>query len=156
MKQRQIRIDWDDLEAAFDNKNEEIVYYLDTVTGHVHLEGEGEVDEFDDEDDNSPRPPTGSHTDATRLPVPAADPAEETRWMWEFVEAQELDDELDGRLVEALDTEAPAVAFREVIQEHEEARDRWFLYRSERLHERMQAWLDEHEVHLAEPPPWVE
>ena len=35
MKRKAIKIDWDELESAFDNKNEELVYYLDRVTGQV-------------------------------------------------------------------------------------------------------------------------
>ena len=42
MKNKPIRIDWEDLEAAFENTNEELVYFLDLVTGRVILEGEGE------------------------------------------------------------------------------------------------------------------
>ena len=39
MKRKPIRVNWDDLEAAFDNPNEELAYYLDLVNGHVVLEG---------------------------------------------------------------------------------------------------------------------
>ena len=41
MKRKPIRVDWEELEAAFDSGNEELVYYLDSVTGHVLLEGAG-------------------------------------------------------------------------------------------------------------------
>ena len=35
MKHKPIRLDWDELEVAFTNHDEEIVYYLDLVTGNV-------------------------------------------------------------------------------------------------------------------------
>ena len=54
MKHKPIRLDWDELEVAFTNHDEEIVYYLDLVTGKVIIDGEGEDDDFDDEDDFSP------------------------------------------------------------------------------------------------------
>ena len=53
MKHKPIRVDWDELEVAFTNHDEEIVYYLDLVTGKVFIEGEGEEDEFGEEDDFS-------------------------------------------------------------------------------------------------------
>ena len=53
MKHKPIRLDWDELEVAFTNHDEEIVYYLDLVTGKVIIEGEGEDDDFDDADDFS-------------------------------------------------------------------------------------------------------
>ena len=42
MKRKPIRVNWDELEAAFDNQSSDLVYYLDLVTGHVILDGEGE------------------------------------------------------------------------------------------------------------------
>jgi hypothetical protein len=42
MKRKPIKIDWDELESAFDSKQEDLIYYLDLVTGQVILEGEGE------------------------------------------------------------------------------------------------------------------
>ena len=44
MKNKPIRIDWEELESAFDSGNEEILYYLDLITGQVKLEGEGDTD----------------------------------------------------------------------------------------------------------------
>ena len=34
-----LKIDWDALEEAFNSQSEELIYYLDLVTGHVVLEG---------------------------------------------------------------------------------------------------------------------
>ena len=49
MKRKPIQIDWDELETAFENRNEDLTYYLDLVTGQVILEGEGEDVRFDDD-----------------------------------------------------------------------------------------------------------
>ena len=35
MKRKPIKIDWDELESAFDSKQEDLIYYLDLVTGHM-------------------------------------------------------------------------------------------------------------------------
>jgi hypothetical protein len=37
MKGKPIKIDWDELESAFNNRNDELIYYLDLVTGQVIL-----------------------------------------------------------------------------------------------------------------------
>src|SRR4030095_163219 len=50
MKRKAIQIDWDELEAAFENRSEDLSYYLDTVTGQVGLEGQGEDAHFDDDE----------------------------------------------------------------------------------------------------------
>lgn len=35
MKHKPLQIDWDELEAAFENRNEDLTYYVDLVTGQV-------------------------------------------------------------------------------------------------------------------------
>ena len=71
MKNKKLRINWDDLEAAFDNRNEELVYYLDLVEGHVILEGEGEEGDFDEDEEHFDASPSASPrvNDGTRLYV---------------------------------------------------------------------------------------
>ena len=55
MKRKPIRIDWEALEDAFNNRDEELVYHLDRITGRVELEGEGE--EGDDDEFATETPP---------------------------------------------------------------------------------------------------
>ena len=40
MMRKPIKIDWEELESAFQTRREELVYYLDLVTGEVVLEDE--------------------------------------------------------------------------------------------------------------------
>jgi len=49
MKRKPIKIDWEELEDAFNSPPEEISSYLDGISGHVALEGEGEEDDLEDE-----------------------------------------------------------------------------------------------------------
>ena len=158
MKRKPIKIDWDEIEAAFDNKREDLVYYLDLVTGQVVLEGEGEEVAFEDDDDlldddgREDSPPLEA---TTRLYIEPPDEDEEIGWMELFVEeAHDLDPAVLGKLHDALDGPEPLNAFRDGLRSDAAARDRWFLYRTERLHETVDAWLDANHVHVAEPPPW--
>ncbi len=158
MKRKPIKINWDELESAFDNKREDLVYYLDLVTGQVVLEGEGEEADFGDdedlaEDELEPEAPPREETTRLYIEPPVED--EEIGWMEDFVEEGEsLESAVREKLLDALDAADPIEAFRESLRLHPAERDRWFFYRTERLHEAVDAWLDANGVHPAEPPPW--
>jgi hypothetical protein len=158
MKHKPIKINWDEIEAAFDNKREDLVYYLDLVTGQVVLEGEGEEAAFEDDDellDDEARDDAPARDRTTRLYIEPPGEEDEIGWMEYFVEeANELDPAVLTRLREALDSPEPLNAFRDGLRPDATARDRWFLYRTERLHETVDAWLDANNVRAAEPPPW--
>lgn len=158
MKRKPIRIDWDELEQAFDNKREDLVYYLDLVTGQVVLEGEGEGGDLDDDDDPMGEAaeiePSARDAAGHRLYVETPDLDAELSWMGEFVEeCDDLDPEVRAQLGGVLEREDPD-AFRDALRPDAATRDRWFLYRSERLHEAIDSWLDVHGVQVVDPPPW--
>jgi len=157
MKKKSIKIDWDELESAFNNRNEELVYYLDRVTGQVVLEGEGEDDFDDDEEmiDDVSTQEAPQRSDSTRLYVEPPDADELISWMQDFLEdTADLDSDVRGRLAEAVDEPEPVTAVRAILDENPEVRDRWYGYRSDRLHEDIEAWLDANEVGVVDPPPW--
>ena len=162
MKHKPIRVDWDELEVAFTNHDEEIVYYLDLVTGHVVIDGEGEEPEFDDEDDFSPNQVIGAApprpADGTRAYVKPMTTEMKLEWMEKFLADKEngLDAENQKTLEEAFNSDEPAEALSKFLRAADEARDVWYLYRSDRLHEYMQQWLDEHQVTPIDPAPWAE
>lgn len=155
MKRKPIQIDWDELEAAFENRNEDLTYYLDLVTGQVVLEGEGEDARFDDEAlDNAVEVDAPDRSETTRLYVESFTADDELDWMDEFIEGDdgmpaELKDKL-GNFVARSEGEA----FKDELRQNAELRDRWFLFRSERLHEVMDAWLDANNVNPSTRPPW--
>ena len=149
MKRKPIHLDWDELEAAFENRNADLTYYLDVVTGQVGLEGEGEDAHFDDDElENAVDPSVASGREATRLTISSYSDDDELGWMDEFVAANDaipepLKDEL-GTLIAKEDGDG----FREELRHHAEIRDRWFLFRSERVHEVMSAWLADNRLVL--------
>jgi hypothetical protein len=156
MKRKPLHIDWDELEAAFENRSEDLVYYLDLITGQVVLDGEGEDARIDDdtemadavEEDAATRPET------TRRYVVTFTNDDELDWMDEFIEGDDaIPDELKEKLLDLV-AQGPPQAFKDEMRHHAEVRDRWFLFRSERVHEVMDAWLDEHKVIPATKSPW--
>jgi hypothetical protein len=160
MKRKPIKIDWGVLEEAFTNPNHEEVAYLDGVTGHVLLEGEGEEAE-DLEDDEAAEvkvlggPAPRRREDPTRIRVEPPDLETKIDWMTEFLEITPgLDALVVVQLSEALASDDPANAAGEVLKQNPAVRDAWYLFRSERLHELIDDWLEASGVESVDPPPW--
>ena len=42
----------------------------------------------------------------------------------------------------------------DALGESPEAKDRWYRYRSDRLHDLIQEWLVANQVEAIDPPPW--
>src|SRR5262245_53347814 len=156
MKHKPLQIDWDELETAFENRNEDLTYYLDLVTGQVGLEGEGEDAHFDEDAemddavDSEPAP----RGETTRLYVVSFTDEDELAWMDEFLEGDHgIPQDLKTSLVELI-ADGPPHGFKDLLRHHAEVRDRWFLFRSERLHEVMDTWMASNKINPASPPPW--
>lgn len=158
MKHKPIRINWDDLESAFDNPNEELVYYLDLVDGHVVLEGEGEEDDFEDDEehyDASPSEPQPRLDDHTRQYIDRLTIETKLEWVEGFIATtDDLAPEFVSKLEAALETDTPAQSVIEVMRETPEGKDRWYLYRSDRLHELIHDWLQRNGIKPTDDPPW--
>jgi hypothetical protein len=156
MKHKPLQIDWDELEAAFENRNDDLTYYLDLVTGQVILDGEGEDAHFDEdaEMDDAVEGDAAPRGETTRLDVVTFTDEDELDWMDEFIEGDDaipagLRDALGERIAEGLPQ-----GFKDELRHHADVRARWFLFRSERLHEVMDAWMESNKISPASPPPW--
>jgi len=157
MRHKPIKVDWDELEDAFNNQNEELVYYLDLITGHVVLDGEGEEGDFDEENGyyDPQAASTAPEDDDTRAYVAPLDTQHKLEWMDAFLtENEAAHADAVGKLRVATSAEAPTAAISAILREHDEIRERWYLYRAERLRDRIKSWLDEHGVQPSAPPPW--
>ena len=156
MKHKPLQIDWEELETAFENRNEDLTYYLDLVTGHVILDGEGEDARFDEdaEMDDAVDPDAAPRGETTRLYVVSFTDDDEIDWMDEFVEG---DDAIPADLKETLAdlvAQGPPQRFKDELRHHADVRARWFLFWSERLHEVIDAWMDSNKICPVSPPPW--
>jgi hypothetical protein len=160
MKRKPIKIDWDALEEAFTNPSHEEMAYLDGVTGHMVLEGEGEEDQAPDDDEDAEvrapgGPPPRLRQDPTLIRIEPPDLETKIEWLGAFLDAApDLDRQVVSELNEASATEDPAEALGEVLKRHPAVRDRWYLYRAERLHEWIDEWLAAHGVEAVDPAPW--
>jgi hypothetical protein len=157
MKRKPIKIDWNDLEEAFSNLQAEATSYLDAITGHVVLEGEGEEDDLLDEDAamNAVGGPSKSRQDdPTRLPIRPPDLTRRIDWMKGFLGKDPgAPPEVVAELADAIDAKDPN-RVRDVLNRNPEVRDAWYAYRFDRLHEMIDEWLAKNGVEPTDPPPW--
>ncbi len=158
MNAKHLKLDWDELEEAFTNQNEELVYFLDLVTGHVLLEGEGEEHSFDDDDafDTTPPMPGGApqKNDPTRAYIESPDTTMKIGWLKKFLDVETIETEIRESLVEAMQTDDPAPILKDLMNANVEVRDRWYLFRSDRIRELILEWLTQHGVTATTPAPW--
>lgn len=156
MKHKPIRLDWDELEVAFTNHDEEIVYYLDLVTGKVIIDGEGEDDDFSPNSLVATGQPA-ARDDSTRAYVKPMSTEAKLEWMKKFLGEKDnsLDKETNAELKQAFESDNAPEALGAFLRSADEARDVWYLYRSDRLHEYMQSWLGEREIKPIDPAPWA-
>ncbi len=148
MKRKPIRIDWEDLEDAFNSPPEEITSYLDGITGHVGLEGEGEDENPLDAAFTPPR------NDPTRISIRPPGAAEKIEWMKSFLEQGGHDEGVVAELKQALKDENPAPALADLLNLHTEVRDDWYLYRTSRIRDMIEDWLASNGVETLTAPPW--
>jgi hypothetical protein len=161
MKTKPIKIDWEGLEDAFNDQREELIHYLDLVTGHVVLEGEGEVDEreHDEEDYDgrvpAPVAPPPLRDDSTRIYVHPPDTDQKIEWLLAFLDgSSEVGADESAELREAMDSDDPAEEVASVLKRYPKARDAWFRFRAERIRTLIDEWLAARGVVAVEPPPW--
>jgi len=158
MKRKPIKIDWDDLEEAFSNLQAETSSYLDTITGHVVLDGEGEDDDLLDDDPAvaaagaTAAPPPA---DPNQLPIHPPDTATRIEWLKGFLgESSDVPAEITAELTAAMEDPDAARTIAGILNQNQEVRDAWYLYRSDCLHDMIDAWLEENEIEFTDPPPW--
>ena len=161
MKRKPIKIDWDELEEAFSTPEEEAEFYLDSVTGRVVLEGEGDLEPEDEDDAYDQRPVPAAATgverdDPTRIPILPPDADTKIEWLQGFLreKGRAHDVAVVAELTAAIDTDDPVDALGEVLNRNPGVRDAWYLYRADRLHELIDEWLADHDLQCTDPPPW--
>ncbi len=159
MKRKPIRVDWEELETAFDQRDADMVYYLDRVTGHVVLEGEGEEKRFTGDDgpyDGEGQAAPAHAEDATRAYIRPVTTEQKLDWVRRFIaDVPELDPAFRSALAAALDAAGPAEAVIDVLNKNPEGKERWYLYRAERLHEAVELWVEAQGILVSEPPAWT-
>jgi hypothetical protein len=139
---REVPIDWEALEDAFENNAPEVHSYLHLSTGEVLRVVDGIAD---------PEMHQRIASDSSYMRIEPVSSREQYRWMERFIPMVE-DKPLSELLTQAIDGKGAFRRFKDVLMSHGAERERWFAFRSERLRVFMEAWLA---AHALKPTPRV-
>lgn len=131
---REVPVDWEALEDAFENNAPEVHSYLHLVSGEVLRVVDGIAD---------PEMHSRISGDNQYLRIESVSSREQYRWMERFIQMVE-NVQLRGALTQAIDGKGAFRRFKDVLMSHATERERWFVFRSERLRVFMEAWLAAH------------
>jgi len=141
---REVPVDWEALEDAFENNAPEVHSYLHLTTGEVLRVVDGVAD---------PTMHVRIASDGTYLRIDPVSSREQYRWMERFIPMVDAG-ELRDRLTQAIDGKGAFRRFKDVLMSFAPERERWFVFRSERLRTFMEAWLTAHAITpIARPTP---
>lgn len=142
---RDIPIDWEALEDAFENNAPEVHSYLHLVTGDVLRVVDGVAD---------PQMHARIAADQNYLRIDPVSSREQYRWMERYIPMVEHP-ELQAKLAQAIDGKGAFRRFKDVLMTYASERERWFAFRSERLRIFMEAWLSAHALNPVARPMWA-
>jgi hypothetical protein len=141
---RDIPVDWEALEDAFENNAPEVHSYLHLVTGEVLRVVDGIAD---------PEMHSRIASDTTYMRIEPVSSREQYRWMERFIPMVD-EGELRDQLAAAIDGKGAFRRFKDVLMTYGTERERWFAFRSERLRVFMEAWLGAHGLAPTARPVW--
>lgn len=141
---RDVPVDWEALEDAFENNAPEVHSYLHLGTGEVLRVVDGIAD---------PEMHTRIASDSNYLRVDPVSSREQYRWMERFIPMVD-EPELRDRLIRAIDGKGAFRRFKDVLMSYGPERERWFAFRSERLRVFMEAWLTAHALNAVPRANW--
>ncbi len=143
---REVPVDWEALEDAFENNAPEVHSYLHLTTGEVLRVVDGVAD---------PQMHVRIASDGNYLRIDPVSSREQYRWMERFIPMID-EGELRTKLAQAIDGKGAFRRFKDVLMSFGPERERWFTFRSERLRTFMEAWLSAHAIKAIERPQWAD
>jgi hypothetical protein len=143
---REVPVDWEALEDAFENNAPEVHSYLHLATGEVLRVVDGVAD---------PQMHVRIASDSNYLRIDPVSSREQYRWMERFLPMVE-NTESRGKLMQAIDGKGAFRRFKDVLMTYGPERERWFAFRSERLRTFMEAWLAAHGIKPINRPAWAD
>ncbi len=141
---RDVPVDWEALEDAFENNAPEVHSYLHLTTGEVLRVVDGVAD---------PQMHSRISSDPNYLRIDPVSSREQYRWMERFIPMVD-EGELKTKLSQAIDGKGAFRRFKDVLMSFAADRERWFTFRSERLRTFMEAWLSAHAIAAVPRPTW--
>ncbi len=161
---RKLKIDWGELEMAFDNGSFEMSYFLDLETGEVPLVSDEDRDYIEEplealhewQQEAAKQAKAIEEGDGERfIEVPMRDSHEGYRDMERFI-ATVASPRLRERLDRAIAGRGAFRRFRDVLAEHPPEETRWYAFKQHRVQQRILDWLESIDVEPSNPPEPVE
>jgi len=128
---RDVPVDWEALEDAFENNAPEVHSYLHAQSGEVLRVVDGLAD---------PEMHARIASDPGYLRIEPVSSREQYRWMERFIPMVD-EPTLRAQLSQAIDGKGAFRRFKDVLIAFTTERERWFAFRSERLRVFMEAWM---------------
>jgi hypothetical protein len=146
---RKVGVSWDDLEMALTGNPASWTYYLDLRSGEVQMVP---IDRLEADDDWPSEDEIDDGLDAGYLLlVEPLGSSVEYEWMAGFAESVS-DVRLRERLEVALDGRGAFRRFKNALLHDLAERDRWFLFRDERVRQAARDWLADHRIEPTTAP----
>ncbi len=143
-EKRQVAIFWEALEDAFENNAPEVHSYLQLTTGEVIRIVDGIAD---------PAMHSRIVSDTNYVRIDPVSSREQYRWMERYIATVE-EPEFRQKLIGAIDGKGAFRRFKDVLMNYPAERERWFVFRSERLRTCMEAWLEAHGLEAVAQTKW--
>lgn len=131
---REVLIDWEALEDAFENNAAEVHSYLHLSSGEVLRVVDGIAD---------PQMHSRIAVDSSYVRVDPVNSREQYRWMERFIQMLSPG-QLRDELTLSIDGRGAFRRFKDVLMLNAPEREQWFAFRSERLRVFVSAWLEAH------------
>lgn len=139
-----VEVAWEALEDAFENNAHEVHSYLHVTTGEVTRLVDGVAD---------PALHARVAADTNYRRIDPVSSREQYRWMERFIETVE-EVELKARLNASIDGKGAFRRFKDALMNFQTERERWFVFRSERLRVCIEGWLQTQGLEAVRRPKW--
>ena len=129
-----VKVNWPDVETAFERNSPGLNSYIDIESGEVMVVIDGAPEDADK------RSRLAANTGGF-IKIEPASSREQYRWMERFVSSVE-DEALRDRLLIAIDGKGAFRRFKDVLLSFPVERERWFNYRADLLHNHINRWFE--------------
>jgi hypothetical protein len=134
---RDVEIVWDDLIDAFENPDEELVYFMDRLTGEIFfVTSDYEDDAFWEEVENN---------SDQYLQIPGFDYEQERLLLHEFIKGV-ANGKLKNMLEKAFSGQRPYGRLDEILSFYPDEMERLSALKEEMTADRIRRWLEEHDI----------
>ncbi|MCC6749796.1 MAG: hypothetical protein IT371_19175 [Deltaproteobacteria bacterium] len=141
-----IKVNWPDVETAFERNSPGLTSYIDRVTGEVLVVLDGAPEDAEKRE-------LLLHQPDRYVKIDPASSREQYRWMERFVVTVE-DDALRDRLLVSIDGKGAFRRFKDVLLSYPAERERWFTHRADLLRYHVNRWFESRDLEPDPPPPW--